>query len=147
MNFLLIKMMTVRGTLDRQWYYILSISINTAFCWSSLSLVQRSRSFFWEAVRETIASPSAKSWDNVIPNALQIFSNEGMVGIMFLRYQDEMVDWGRPERSASWYSVQFLSSRYVVIVARMSFKIRTPLLVFFVNYTATNRCKLIIYIV
>lgn len=39
-------------------------------------------------------------------NAVQIFSREGMVGTTFLQYQEDIVVWGRPERSASWYSVQ-----------------------------------------
>ena len=51
---------------------------------------------------------------------------------MFFRYQDEMVDWGKPERSASRYSVQPRSTRYSVIDARMSFTASTPMLVFFV---------------
>ena len=87
-------------------FYILSISANTTACWSALSFDQRSSNFRWDSVRETGASPSAKKWDKVIPNAAQIFSKEGMVCTMFFRYQDEMVDWGKPERSASWYSVQ-----------------------------------------
>lgn len=37
----------------------------------------------------------------VMPKAVQIFSKDGTVGIMFLRYQEEIVDWGKPERSAS----------------------------------------------
>nr|DAJ01148.1 MAG TPA: hypothetical protein [Caudoviricetes sp.] len=36
-----------------------------------------------------------------MPNALQIFSRDGIVGTMFFRYQDDMVDWGKPECSAS----------------------------------------------
>ena len=86
-------------------FYILSISANTTACWSALSFDQRSSNFRWDSVSETGALPSANNWDNVIPNAAQIFSREGMVGTMFFRYQDEMVDWGKPERSASWYSV------------------------------------------
>lgn len=74
-----------------------------------------------------------------MPNAVQIFSKDGIVGTIFFRYQDEMVDWGKPERSASWYSVQPLCSLNSVIDERMSFTKRTPLLVFFVNYTLTYR--------
>ena len=33
--------------------------------------------------------------------AVQIFSRDGMVGTMFLRYHEEIVDCGKPERSAS----------------------------------------------
>jgi len=127
--------------------YILSIKAKTTACCSSLSLDQRSKSFCWDSVRETEESPSANSWDKVMPNAVHIFSRDGIVGTMFLRYQEDMVDWGKPERSASWYSVQPLSSRYVVMDFRISFTALIPLLVIFVNYTSMNRCNLIIYIV
>lgn len=40
---------------------------------------------------------------------------------MPLRYQDEIVDWGNPDRSASWYSVQPRDSRYVVMAVNISF--------------------------
>ena len=36
-----------------------------------------------------------------MPNAVQIFSKDGIVGIIFFRYHDEIVDWGKPDRSAS----------------------------------------------
>ena len=36
------------------------------------------------------------------------------------------MDWGSPERSASWYSVQPLSCLYAVMVARISSKIDHP---------------------
>ena len=36
----------------------------------------------------------------VMPKAVQIFSREGTEGTISLRYQEEMVDWGKPERSA-----------------------------------------------
>ena len=128
-------------------YYILSIKAKTTACCSSLSLAQRSRSFFWDSVRETVVSPSANNWDSVMPNAAQIFSSDGIVGTMFLRYHEEIVDWGRPECSASWYSVHPLASRYSVMVARISFTTITPLLVFFVNYTSINRWYLIFCVV
>lgn len=54
-------------------FYILSIKANTTACCSSLSLDQRSRSFLCESVNETGASPSANSWESVIPNAVQFF--------------------------------------------------------------------------
>lgn len=79
----------------------LLISAMITSCCSLLSPAQKSRSFRWESVRITAASSSAKSWDSVIPKAAQIFSRDGTVGIMFFRYQDEMVDCGRPECSAS----------------------------------------------
>ena len=36
----------------------------------------------------------------MIPKAVQTFSSEGRDGIMSLRYQEEMVDCGRPELAA-----------------------------------------------
>ena len=101
--------------------YIFSIRANTTACCSSVNLAQDSKSFFCESVKATGSSCSANSWERVIPKAVQIFSREGMVGIIFFRYQEEIVDCGRPERSASWYSVQPRSSRYAVITERMSF--------------------------
>ena len=140
-----------RGTSMRccfwRLFYILSIKANTTACCSSLNLDHRSRSFLCESVRETGESSSANSWESVIPKAMQIFSNDAIVGTIFLRYHEEIVDWGKPERSASWYSVQPRSSRYVVMAERISFTCITPLLVFFVNYTFVYRCSLIILIV
>ena len=124
--------------------YILSISAKTTACWSAVNLDKRANSFCWESVREAGASPSANNWDSIMPHAAQIFSSDGIVGTMFLRYHEEIVDWGRPERSASWYSVHPLASRYSVMVARISFTTITPLLVFFVNYTLTNRCSIFV---
>lgn len=66
---------------------------------------------------------------------------------MPLRYQDEIVDWGNPDRSASWYSVQPRDSRYVVMAVNISSARPPPTLSFFVNYTFVNRCALIIFIV
>lgn len=106
-------------------FHILSINWNTTACCSSLNRDQRSKSFRCGAVSETASSPSAKSWDSVTPNALQIFSREGTVGTMLLRYQDEIVDCGSPDRSASWYSVQPRASRYVVMAVNMSFSLPT----------------------
>ena len=37
----------------------------------------------------------------VIPKAWQILSSDGTEGIIFFRYQEEIVDWGNPDRSAS----------------------------------------------
>lgn len=82
-------------------FYILSIRANTTACCSSLSLDQRLRSSLCESVRETGASFSANSWESVIPNAAHIFSREGTVGTIFLRYHEDIVDCGSPERSAS----------------------------------------------
>lgn len=46
-----------------------------------------------------------------MPNAEHIFSRDPIEGTKSLRYQEEMVDWVRPDAEASWYSVQFLHSR------------------------------------
>ncbi len=81
--------------------YITSISWNITACCCSFSRAQRSNNFACDSVNDTGVSPSAKSCAIVIPNARQIFSREGTVGIIFFRYQDEMVDCGKPERSAS----------------------------------------------
>lgn len=75
-----------------------------------------------------------------MPNAVQIFFREGIVGTMFLQYQEDMVVWGNPKRSASWYFVQTLSSRYAVMVQRTAFILFVPLLVYFVKYTSIERC-------
>ena len=82
-------------------FHIFSIRAKTTACRSSSSFDQFSSSLRWEAVRDTDSSPSANSWDSVIPKAVQIFSSDGTVGIIFLRYQDEIVDWGKPDSSAS----------------------------------------------
>ena len=36
-----------------------------------------------------------------MPNASQIWLRDGIVGSMFFRYQEEIVDWVRPDFSAS----------------------------------------------
>ena len=53
------------------------------------------------AVRASSVSPPEKNCESVSPNASQIFSSEENEGVMPFWYQDEMVDCGRPERSAS----------------------------------------------
>ena len=60
-----------------------------------------SSSFFWERVSEKDSRSSAKNWDRVMPNAVHTFSSEGTDGTMFFLYHEEIVDWVRPERSAS----------------------------------------------
>ena len=47
------------------------------------------------------SSASAKNCESVSPKASQIFSSEENDGVMPFLYQEEMVDCGRPERSAS----------------------------------------------
>lgn len=83
------------------FYCILSISWNTISCCSSLSLDQRSKSFLCGAVSETGSSALENSWDRVMPRVSQIFSRDVILGTAPLLYQEEMVDWGTPERSAS----------------------------------------------
>lgn len=82
-------------------FYILSIKANTTACCSSLNLDHRFKSSLCESVKETGESSSANSWESVMPKAMQIFSNDGIVGTIFLRYHEEIVDCGKPERSAS----------------------------------------------
>ena len=72
--------------------YIILINVIMACCCSWLNLDQCFKSCFWEAVKETTTFSSAKSCESVMSNASQIFCREGIVGIKFLRYQDEMVD-------------------------------------------------------
>ena len=127
--------------------FILSISWNTIFCCSSSNLSQRSSSSFCFVVKVTGFPFMANNWDKVIPNASQIFSSDGTVGTMSFLYHDEIVDCGKPERSASWYSLHPRSSRYSVIADRTSFISIPLLLAFFVDYTSLYRCILIICIV
>ena len=127
--------------------FILSMSWNTIFCCSSSNLSQRSSSSFCLAVRVTGLPSVTKSWDKVMPNASQIFSSDGTVGTISFLYHDEIVDCGRPERSASWYSLHPRSSRYSVIADRTSFISIPLLLAFFVDYTSLDRCIIIIYVV
>ena len=127
--------------------FILSISWNTIFCCSSSNLSQRSSSFFCFVVKVTGLPFVANNCDKVIPNASQIFSSDGTVGTMSFLYHDEIVDCGKSERSASWYSLHPRSSRYSVIADRTSFISIPLLLAFFVDYTSLYRCVLIISIV
>ena len=92
LNLILIQKMRVDARSSTLIFYILSININTAACCSSVNLDQLSRSFFWLSVRETVFSSSANNCESVIPKAIQIFSSEGTVGTIFLRYHEEMVD-------------------------------------------------------
>ncbi len=61
--------------------------------------------FFCCGVSTTVKSfSSRKNWDREIPKAPQTRSKEVMEGIISLRYHVEIVDWVRPDFSASWYS-------------------------------------------
>ena len=79
-----------------------------------------------QAVKATGSFLSAKSWESVIPKATHTFSRDGTVGIIPFRNHEEIVDCGKPERSASWYSVQFRCSLSSVIAVRISFMSGTP---------------------
>ena len=61
------------------------------------------------------SSFSRKNCETVIPKASHIFTREGIVGSICLRYQEEIVDCVSPECSASWYSVQWCDSLNSVI--------------------------------
>lgn len=52
--------------------------------------------------RETVSVLfSRKNCDNEMPKAWHIFSREGIEGIIFLRYQEEIVDCAIPDSTAS----------------------------------------------
>lgn len=48
-----------------------------------------------------LSSPSEKNCERVIPKASQIFSKDANEGVIFFLYHEEIVDCGKPERSAS----------------------------------------------
>lgn len=75
----------------------------------------------------TFAPSSAKNCDKVMPNPLQIFSKEAIVGCWFLRYHVDMVDWGISACVASSYSDHPRCSRNLVISSRMLFISTIPL--------------------
>ena len=63
-------------------------------------------------------------------------------------YQEEMVDCGRPERSASWYSDHPLASRSRLMISKISVTISPPLifrLLYFEKSLHFNNCCRIIY--
>ena len=88
----------------------------------------------------------------VMPKAAHIYSRDGIVGTMFFRYHDEIVDCGSPERSESWYSVQPRSSRYFAIRSRISFNTFPPnasivrKLYFIFSLQYNSLCRIIITI-
>lgn len=116
-------------------YFILSISVKTISCCSLLNPAHRFNSFCWDFVSKTALFPLENNWESVISNTAQIFSRDRIVGTAFFVYQEDMVDWGKPERSASWYSVHPRSSQYAVMVVRTVFMVSAPLIVFLVDYT------------
>lgn len=64
---------------------------------------------FWVQFHHII-SYSAKNWERVMPNPLQIVSSVGMEGTLFLLYMFAIVDSDKPHSLASRYSVQPRSS-------------------------------------
>ena len=93
------------------------ISAMTASCWEVGSCSQCSNKSNCFGVNSRSAL-SEKNCESVIPNAMQIFSRDVREGSISLRYQDEMVDWGMPERTESWYSVQPRARHCSVILSR-----------------------------
>lgn len=87
---------------------------------------------------------SRKNCETVIPKASHIFSRDEIEGNIFFRYQEEIVDWVSPDRSASWYSVQWRSVLNLVIFCRMS-NSSPPILNILVHYTNGNTCKIIYF--
>ena len=73
----------------------------SARCCSSVSLVDSISKSLCRGVNVNESELFEKNCASVIPNASQIFSKEGMVGSIFLRYQDEIVDCVKPDFSAS----------------------------------------------
>ena len=78
-----------------------SMKDNRDSCCSAVRQFQRSSISRWGGVSEMLSSLSAKSWERVMPKASQIFSMDAREGVIFFLYHDEMVDCGRPDRSAS----------------------------------------------
>ena len=100
--------------------YRMSINWNIIFCCSSVKWDQRSNKEDCDFVKYTGIPSSAKSCERVIPKAAQIFSREGTVGIIFFRYQEDIVDCGRPACSASWHSVHPLAALCSAIALNIS---------------------------
>ena len=89
-----------------RFYKVLKKSIKEASC-SSVRWLDSFSNSFWFEVNEKLSSSVEKNCESVIPNALHIFSREGIEGTTFFLYHEEIVDCVRPDFSASWYSVQF----------------------------------------
>lgn len=86
--------------MNNKYYNVLKKAISASCC-SSLSRPASSSRVRCTGVREKEVSSVEKNWARVIPNAWQIFSRDGMDGTRFLRYHEEIVDWVRPDSSAS----------------------------------------------
>ena len=83
-----------------------SMRISSELCCASVRQFHLSNILRCEGVRTTLSSPSAKNCESVMPKASHIFSNDANDGVMSFLYHEEIVDCGKPERSASWYSDQ-----------------------------------------
>lgn len=82
-------------------------SSTSLFC-SGLSAAQRLKNPYCSSVSST-KFPSAKNCARVMPNARQIISRVGMLGVLLRAKRLEIVDCERPLSFASLYSVQFRS--------------------------------------
>ena len=113
-------------------------AVNNSHClikdsWSSVSSVQFS---------------TAKNCARDKSKASQILCKDGIVGSIFLRYQEEIVDCGRPERTDNFYSYQFLAKRKSVILWRTSNMMKYSLVACDChNYSGIYRCKIVMIIV
>ena len=87
---------------------------------------QLSSNSLCRGVRLTRSSSSAKNCDKVIPNPLQTLSSVCIVGVWFLRYQVDMVDWDNPDRFAKSYSDQLRLVRSLVISSSTFFTLQPP---------------------
>lgn len=78
---------------------------NNSFC-CDVKLAQSSKNVFCSGVSATMFKSSAKNCARVIPNASQIVSSVGMLGMVFRRKMLIMVEELRPVSFASRYAVQ-----------------------------------------
>ena len=67
----------------------------------SVNAILLSNILRFEGVRTTLSSPPAKNCESVMPKASHIFSNDANDGVMSFLSHEEIVDCGKPERSAS----------------------------------------------
>ena len=82
-------------------HIIVSMSAAKAACCTDVRQFHLSNISRCAGVRATRMSSCAKNCDNVTPKASQIFSSDANDGVIDFLYHEEMVDCGRPERSAS----------------------------------------------
>ena len=87
--------------LIHSYHLIVSMSAVKAACCADVRQFHLSNISRCAGVRATRMSSCAKNCDNVTPKASQIFSSDANDGVIDFLYHEEMVDCGRPERSAS----------------------------------------------